>query len=62
MIIQQLNEKLQTLDQNTEVIIEENHGEFYSVNEDQLDKKTKRIIIPKLLKKLEAKLNVIRAQ
>ena len=62
MIIQELTKKLQTHDQNIEVIIEENNGEFCSVNEDQLDKKTKRIIIPKLLKKLEAKLNVIREQ
>ena len=62
MIIQEITKKLQTHDQNVEVIIEENNGEFCSVNEDQLDKKTKRIIIPKLLNKLEAKLNVIREQ
>ena len=35
MTVQQLIEKLQTLDLNAEVIIEENHGEFYPVNEDQ---------------------------
>lgn len=62
MTIQELIKKIQNHDQNVEVIIEENNGEFCLVNEDQLDKKTKRIIIPKLLKKLEAKLNVIREQ
>ena len=35
MTVQQLIEKLQTLDLNAEVIIEENHGEFYPVSDDQ---------------------------
>ena len=35
MTVQQLIEKLQTLDPNAEVIIEENHGEYYPIHEDR---------------------------
>ena len=35
MTVQQLIEKLQTLDPNTEVIIEENHGEYYPICDDR---------------------------
>ena len=35
MTVQQLIEKLQSFNPDTEVIIEENHGEFYPVSEDQ---------------------------
>tara|TARA_Y100001958_G_C21105617_1_gene454182 strand:+ start:180 stop:368 length:189 start_codon:yes stop_codon:yes gene_type:complete len=35
MTVQQLIEKLQTLDPNAEVIIEENHGEYYPIRDDR---------------------------
>ena len=35
MTVQQLIEKLQTLNPNDEVIIEENHGAFYPVKEER---------------------------
>ena len=34
MTVQQLIEELQTLDLNAEVIIEENHGEYYPIREE----------------------------
>ena len=35
MTVQELIEKLQTLNPNAEVVIEENHGEYYPVQEDR---------------------------
>ena len=35
MTVQQLIEKLQTLNPNSEVVIEENHGEYYPVLEEK---------------------------
>tara|TARA_B100001173_G_scaffold302275_1_gene303773 strand:- start:349 stop:549 length:201 start_codon:yes stop_codon:yes gene_type:complete len=36
MTVQQLIEKLQTLNSNDEVIVEENHGEYYRVEEERI--------------------------
>ena len=38
MTVQQLIEKLQTLDPNAEVIIEENHGEYYHIDPERIEK------------------------
>ena len=40
MTVQELIEKLKTLNPNTEVVIEENHGEYYPVQEDRIYKET----------------------
>ena len=40
MTVQQLIEKLKTLNPNDEVIIEENHGEYYPIQEDRIYKET----------------------
>ena len=36
MTVQQLIEKLQSLNPNDEVIVEENHGEYYRVEEERI--------------------------
>ena len=40
MTVQQLIEKLKTLNPNDEIIIEENHGEYYPIQEDRIYKET----------------------
>ena len=40
MTVQELIEKLKTLNPNTEVVIEENHCEYYPIQEDRIYKET----------------------
>ena len=40
MTVEQLIEKLKTLNPSDEVIIEENHGEYYPVQEDRIYEET----------------------
>ena len=38
MTVQELINKLQTLNPNDEIIVEENHGEYYHIDPDRIEK------------------------